>query len=83
MCPPRVAIVHASTMAGNVGYDSPGTTDVRVYRNNLAELNNTNAVACYLEADFHTWNRGVTWIRNEVDWTWKVGLTVDEYLGYP
>lgn len=73
----------ATSMASKVGSLSPGTTDTSVYRTNLAELNNTNAVACYLEAEFHTWNSGVTWIRDEVDWTWRIGWTVDAYYGYP
>lgn len=73
----------ATRMVSRVGASSPGTSDVRVFRNDLGELNDTNAVACYLEAEFHTWSRGVTWIRDEVNWTWRIGYAVDEYLGYP
>lgn len=70
-------------LLSGVGGASPGTNDKLVYRTQLGELNSVNAVTCYLEAEFHTWNTGVNWIRDEVNWTWGVGWTVDNYLGYP
>jgi len=70
-------------LVARVGANSPGTNDKTVFRNNLGELTNTNAVACYLEAEFHTWNNGVNWLRNEVNWTWRIGWAVDRHLGYP
>lgn len=72
----------ATTLRDQVGQASPGTNDKIVPRDDLGELR-ANAVACYLEADFHTWNRGVNWIENEVNWTWRVGQTVDLYFGWP
>ncbi|MBO0607652.1 N-acetylmuramoyl-L-alanine amidase [Myceligenerans salitolerans] len=65
------------------GPGSPGTNDVRSYRSNLGELNNTNAVACYLEMEFHTWNKGRNWLLGEQDYSWRIGRSIDEYLGYP
>ncbi|MBE1874602.1 hypothetical protein [Myceligenerans pegani] len=65
------------------GPASPGTNDVRAYRSNLGELNNTTAVACYLEMEFHTWNKGTNWLLGEEDYSWRIGKSVDEYLGYP
>jgi hypothetical protein len=73
----------AGLMRDRVGPVSPGTNDQKVFRNDLGELNNTTAVACYLEAEYHTWLTGVTWIRDEVNWTWRIGWSVDSYLGYP
>ncbi|RPF20475.1 N-acetylmuramoyl-L-alanine amidase [Myceligenerans xiligouense] len=65
------------------GPGSPGTNDVRSYRSNLGELNNTNAVACYLEMEFHTWKKGRDWLLGEQNYSWRVGRSVDEYLRYP
>ncbi|MBL0888016.1 N-acetylmuramoyl-L-alanine amidase [Myceligenerans indicum] len=65
------------------GPGSPGTNDVRAYRSNLGELNNTTAVACYLEMDFHTWRKGRNWLIGEQNYSWRVGRSIDEYLGYP
>ena len=73
----------AQVMKTRVGAVSPGTNDARQYRSDLGELNQTNAVACYLEQDFHVWQRGVQWMRNRSDWSWRIGLSVDVYLGYP
>jgi hypothetical protein len=73
----------STRLVNRVGPASPGTNDVKAYRTNLGELNSTNAVACYLEAEYHTWNIGVTWIRDEVNWTYRIGWAIDEYLGYP
>ncbi|GAB4083523.1 hypothetical protein GCM10028784_01530 [Myceligenerans cantabricum] len=65
------------------GAGSPGTNDVRSYRSNLGELNNTTAVACYLEMEFHTWKKGRNWLVGEQNYSWRVGRSIDEYLGYP
>lgn len=66
-----------------VGAVSPGTNDVKVYRTDLGELNQTNAVACYLESEFHTWTTGRNWIRSSSTWSGRVGMSIDGYLGYP
>ncbi|MFC8797426.1 hypothetical protein ACFT2C_06815 [Promicromonospora sp. NPDC057138] len=73
----------AEIMATRIGPSGPGTNDVRRYRTDLGELNQTKAVACYLEQEFHVWNEGVSWMRNRADWSWRVGLGVDLYMGYP
>lgn len=70
-------------MVSSIGPASPGTNDRKVYRTNLGELNSTNAVACYLEAEYHTWPSGVAWIQDEGTWSWRIGWTVDQYFGYP
>lgn len=73
----------ATQMKTWVGGASPGTNDKIVYRGDLAELNNTNAVGCYLESEFHTWPAGVTWLNQYYSWSWRLGAAVDSYLGYP
>jgi hypothetical protein len=73
----------ATDILTGLGSASPGTSDQKIYRTNLGELNSTTAVACYLEADYHTWNLGVSWILDEVNWTWRLGYGIDTYLGYP
>jgi hypothetical protein len=65
------------------GPASPGTNDVSSYRSNLGELNNTNAPACYLEMEFHTWNTGKNWLTGEHAYSWRIGKSIDQYLGYP
>lgn len=72
----------ATTLKNQVGQVSPGNNDVIIFRDNLGELE-TNAVTCYLEAEYHTWNRGVNWIEDEVNWTWRIGQTVDLYFNWP
>lgn len=73
----------AQVLKTRIGASSPGTNDVRRYRTDLGELNQTNAVACYLEQEYHVWNKGVSWMRDRAAWSWRVGLGVDVYLGYP
>ena len=73
----------AQTMVRRVGTSSPGTSDSRRYRSDLGELNQTNAVACYLELEYHVWDRGVEWMRDRSSWSWRIALGVDTYLGYP
>lgn len=68
-----------------VGVASPGSSDGGVVRNDLGELNPTNveAVAAYLEAEFHTWNTGVNWLRDHRTWAWQIGNAVDGCFGKP
>lgn len=73
----------AADLVSTVGAGSPGTNDRRQYRTDLGELNQTNAVACYLEQEFHVWDDGIRWMRNRDAWGWRVGAGVDKYLGYP
>ncbi|GAB2472562.1 hypothetical protein GCM10027063_11830 [Promicromonospora xylanilytica] len=73
----------AQSLQRRVGNASPGTSDSRRYRTDLGELNQTNAVACYLELEYHVWNRGVQWMRDRSTWSWRIGLGVDTFLGYP
>lgn len=73
----------ASSLVNRVGQASPGTNDITQRRNDLGELTRTTAIGCYLEAEFHSWSTGVTWIRDEINWTWRIGWAVDSYLGYP
>lgn len=62
---------------------SPGTRDRTVNRTNLGELNNTDAVATYMESEYHDWNRGVDWLRGSVSWAWSIAAGVDKCRGYP
>lgn len=73
----------ANRIKNQLGEASPGTSDMIVYTTGLGELNNVNAVSCYIEAEFHTWRRGVDWLRAHDDWAWRIGYVVDLHLGYP
>ena len=73
----------AAAMVQHVGVSSPGTNDTRQYRTDLGELNQTNAVACYLEQDFHVWQRGVSWMKDRDTWSWRLAGAIDVYMGYP
>ena len=67
---------------------SPGTDDDICWTWNctnyssLGELTQTYAKAAYVEADFHSYDLGVDWLR-ERTWQWRIGYGVDMYLGYP
>lgn len=73
----------ASQLVARVGASSPGTNDARRYRTDLGELNQTSAVACYLEQEYHVWHRGVDWMRERNAWSWRIAGSIDEYMGYP
>jgi hypothetical protein len=74
---------------GTGGTGSPGTNDYICYNPghpcttiDLGELRDTAMPAAYVEADFHSWNRGADWLWN-VAWSWRIAAGVDEHLGYP
>lgn len=73
----------AEQLRTQIGVVSPGGNDQVVYRGDLGELTQTNAVAAYLEAEFHTYGAGVPWLQNEASWSWRIGLAVDQCRGYP
>jgi len=73
----------ANHLRQTVGAASPGSSDTKHWSNGLGELTNTNAVACYLETDFHTWNTGASFVSTSLHWTWRIGYAVDLYFGYP
>lgn len=73
----------ATRLRYDVGPSSPGTADKIVKRTDLGEINNTTAVACYLESEFHTWTTGKNWLNNYTSWAWRIGMAIDTYLGYP
>ncbi|HIE55936.1 MAG TPA: hypothetical protein EYP90_12300 [Chromatiaceae bacterium] len=50
--------------------------------NSLAELNNTSAVAAYLEREFHTWDEGADFLSDGEEYSW-LAEAVDAYLGRP
>jgi len=65
-----------------VGEGSPGTNDITRTANE-EELRETNMPAAYLETEFHDWKPGTNWLRNEEEWAWRIGYSVDDYLDYP
>jgi hypothetical protein len=73
----------AQIMTSVVGAASPGTNDARQYRTDLGELNQTNAVACYLEQEYHVWDQGVSWMQDRNTWSWRLAGSIDSFLGYP
>lgn len=62
---------------------SPGKTDVKRYNNGLYEIYATNAYAVYLESGYHTFKPDKDWILGEENWAWRIGYSIDAYLGYP
>jgi hypothetical protein len=65
---------------------SPGADGTRansVKSSSLYELKETDAVAAYVEAEFHDWPGGVTWLEDYDTWSWRIGWAVDVHLGYP
>lgn len=65
-------------------YGSPGKgKDVKYYNNNLYEIYATKAYAVYLESAFHTFRPDKNWLQNEESWSWRIGYSIDAYLGYP
>ncbi|MDX1511520.1 MAG: hypothetical protein R3249_09250 [Nitriliruptorales bacterium] len=73
----------ATQLMKRIGPASPGTNDKIVKRRDLGELNQTRAVAGYLEAEFHTYGAGVEWLEDVEDWDWRLGYAVDKCRGYP
>jgi hypothetical protein len=80
----------STNMKDSVGPSSPGTRDYTCHNNDpctsikrLAELYDTNAVASYLESEYHTWDAGVDWLLKSYMYGWRIGNGVDLYFGYP
>ena len=73
----------ATELVNRIGPASPGTNDKIVKRSDLGELNQTRAVAGYLEAEFHTYGAGVDWLQKVEEWDWRLGYAVDKCRGYP
>jgi hypothetical protein len=80
----------AVDLLGALGPASPGTNDMTCYNPNhpctsidLYELRVPTAIPAYIEAEFHTWTTGTTWLWDEWWWRWRIGVGVDQYLGYP
>jgi hypothetical protein len=80
--------------AGSFGpLRSPGTGDIDCDDKvanpctsilNLAELTQTNAVASYVELEYHDNTVGAAWMRYDYNkWAWRFGPAIDVYLGYP
>lgn len=63
---------------------TPGTADEK-RKQNLAEKSTTGleAVALYMEVEYHTWNSGVNFLRNRITWAYRIGNGVDLCFGYP
>jgi hypothetical protein len=73
----------AQELLATVGPSSPGTQSERVDTATFHELSYTAAPAAYLEAEFHDWMAGVTWLRDFESWAFRVAAAVDAHLGYP
>lgn len=79
----------AADIESKIGPKSPGTgdricTDQVCFGGTLAELSQTNAVAAYLESEFHTWNSGVAWLQStNRQWGWRLASGIDTDLGFP
>lgn len=79
----------ANDMKVGIGGATPGTSD-RICTvpqcssfTTLHELSAPNAVAAYMETEFHTWNTGASFLGTPVNWAWRIGSGVDAYLNFP
>lgn len=61
---------------------SPGTADVRKSFD-AYELVNTTRPAAYVEAEFHTYGPGVTWLRQSTTVGTLIAQGIDQYFGMP
>jgi hypothetical protein len=66
-----------------VGTVGPGTRDRILLKTGLGELNQTSAVAAYLEAEYHTFRPGMDFLHAYDTWSWRIPLGVDICRGYP
>lgn len=80
----------ANALIGSIGPVSPGTHDYTCLNPgdpctaiDLGELRDTYAIAAYIESEFHTWTIGVDWLWSDYTWRWRIGVGVDQFLGYP
>lgn len=81
----------AEILKTQVGNNSPGTGDKTCHNiihnctkiKPLYELDKTRATAAYLETEFHTWNRGVDFLRNYISYYYRIAEGVDSFLRYP
>ena len=67
----------------SLGPASPGPIDEILERLDISELNLTAAPSAYIEAEFHTWSPGVSWLNDAPKWTWRIGAGVDDCFGTP
>lgn len=72
----------ASHLFATLKDESPGTNDF-TDRRSFSELSSTNATACYLEAEFHTWNKGTEWLKDNHLWAYRIAEGIDSYKGFP
>lgn len=90
--------IHMAEWIGRAGpttygpLESPGTNDRDDCDNKvplctsispLGELTQTNAVASYIELEFHDNTVGADWLRKSQQWAWRFSVGIDRYLGYP
>ncbi|WP_148612767.1 hypothetical protein [Nocardioides rubriscoriae] len=76
----------ANMIVSHLGPMGPGPNDVMLSKTDLGELNYVDAVTCYVEAEAHTWARGVNWLREGAEdggWSWALGYVIDDYLNCP
>lgn len=73
----------AQQLLNTIGPASPGTNEQIVRRTDLGELTQTNGVAGYIEAAYHTYRPDVDWLRSPSTWTWRIGYGIDMCRGYP
>ncbi len=73
----------ARLLEDEVGDLSPGTSDTTSVRSDLAELNQTDARAAYLEVGYHTFGPDVGFLRNPGAWAWTIGEAIDRCRGFP
>ncbi len=59
---------------------SPGTNDAIKFRTGLGELFMGSITSCYFESEFHSWNKGTTWLWDAPQWAWVPVAAIDDYL---
>lgn len=66
-----------------LGLASPGDDRIYDYPGALGEVDQIQGIVCYFESNFHTFNGGVNWLREQHSWGGEIGRVVDVRLGYP
>ena len=75
----------ANEFVTTIGNNSPGDDDRKIENNVLQELKPwvVEAVPVYQELEFHSWTKGVNWLKKDNKKAWRIGAAVDKCFGYP
>ncbi|GAB3200960.1 hypothetical protein GCM10027062_21800 [Nocardioides hungaricus] len=73
----------ATDIRDTMGPSTPGNDRIYDYPGTLGEVSQIQGAVCYFESNFHTFNGGVNWLRDQQSWGGEIGHVVDVRFGYP